>query len=74
MCPGTVHFEIGCLINPVLWHIAIYHYKKEGVVMTNFGHFSCTEYCCEPLSKEWKNVPAHIVKLDHLSVESPLVD
>ena len=40
--------------------------------MTNFGHLSCTQYCREPLSKEWKNVPAH--KLNHLSVERPLVD
>ena len=32
------------------------------------------KYCCELLSKEWKNdiVPAH--KLNHLSVERPLVD
>ena len=40
--------------------------------MTIFGHLSCTQYCCEPLSKEWKNVAAH--KLNHLSVQRPLVD
>ena len=40
--------------------------------MTNFGHLSCTQYCCKTLSKEWENVPAH--KLNHLSVEKPLVD
>ena len=53
--------------------IYVYHYKKERVIMTNFGHPSCTQYCCEPLtqSKKWKNVPAH--KLNHLSVERSLV-
>ena len=51
--------------------IYLYHCKNERVVMTNFGHLSCTQCWCESLTKEWKNVPAH--KLNHLSVERPLV-
>ena len=51
----------GCNIIPLeLIHVTILlpcmHSKKERIVMTDFGHLSCTQHCCEPLSKEWKNV------------------
>ena len=37
--------------------------------MTKFGHLSCTQYCCKPLSREWKkNVPVH--KVNHSSRET----
>ena len=38
MCPGTVHFKIGCLINPVLWHIARQHANIQ----------NCCGYCNVP--------------------------
>ena len=31
-------------------------HTEERVIMTNFGHLGCTQYCCKPSSsyKEWK--------------------
>ena len=40
--------------------------------MTNLGHVSCTQYCWEPLSKEWKNVPAHKLVTEYAMQEQCL--
>ena len=52
--------------------IIFLHCKKERVIMTNLGHVSCTQYCCEPLSKEWKNVPAHKLVTEYAMQEQCL--
>ena len=44
---------------------SIYHCKKERVVMTNFAHLSCTQYCCKPWVRYTKNVP-HTNLITHL--------
>ena len=52
---GTRVIRIYVCICAYIYIYNNYHCKKEGIVMTNFGHLSCTQDCCEPLSKEWKN-------------------
>ena len=43
-----------CSLSMQIWTAFHVGMHKERVVMTNFGHLSCTQYCCKPLGKVYK--------------------
>ena len=46
-----VHCLEGCLNHPSACSGILMHCKKERVILTNFGHLSCTPLCSKSLSK-----------------------